>query len=275
MKIACVQSEVVFGDVSQNLKNAASKLGSLSKQHVELVVFPEAYLTGYCVDSLSAAQDLAIPADLVESLQPTVDMFGMVVVIGFIEAGSGYEVYNSVALLEPGKPIRIYRKVHLPELGVDNYVTPGDQLPVFETKLGKLGILICYDMRFPEAARTLALKGAEIIVLPTNWPEGAETSAEHICIARAAESRVFLATCNRVGEENGFRFIGQSKIIHPTGRVLAAAGLREEVIVDDIDLSQAREKRTVNIPGKYELDIIGVRRPDLYGIICDPIHEPV
>ncbi len=269
MKIACVQSNVVFGDVRENLRLAADRLGALSRQGVDMAVFPEAFLTGYCVDSRDAAQEIAIPADLVSSLQPTVDTLGTTVVIGFIESGSDGVIFNSVALLEPFRLMRTYRKVHLPELGVDKFVTPGDDLPVFDTKFGTIGLLICYDMRFPEAARTLVLKGADLIVLPTNWPEGAETSAEHICIARAAESRVFFVTCNRVGEENGFRFIGQSKIIHPSGRVLASAGMREEVIVAEVNLEEARNKRTVNIPGKYELEIIGVRRPDLYQVLTD------
>jgi 5-aminopentanamidase len=111
-------------------------------------------------------------------------------------------------------------------------------------------------------------------VLPTNWPEGAEVSAEHISIARAAENRVFLATCDRVGSENGFNFIGRSKIIHPSGRVLAAAGVDEETLIADVDLSEARQKRTVGIPGKYETEAFQSRRPDLYGTIVEPVRAP-
>jgi predicted amidohydrolase len=150
-------------------------------------------------------------------------------------------------------------------LGLDRFVKAGAEIPLFETRLGRIGILICYDLRPPEATRVLALAGADVLVLPTNWPEGAETSAEHVSISRAAENRIFVATCNRVGEENGFRFIGRSKIIHPTGRVLAAADGVEETLVADLDLREARQKRTVNIPGKYEIDVMGSRRPELYG----------
>jgi predicted amidohydrolase len=188
-------------------------------------------------------------------------------VVGFVEA-DGERIYNTAALLEPGVSPRFYRKSHLPELGVDKFVDRGDALDVFDTRHGRVGIHICYDLRFPEPSRVLTLDGAEIIVLPTNWPEGAEASAEHVAIARAAENRVFMVTCNRVGEENGFRFIGRSKIVGPAGDVLAAAGSGSEVLIADIDPSQARIKRNVRIPGRYETEVIESRRPELYGAIC-------
>jgi predicted amidohydrolase len=161
--------------------------------------------------------------------------------------------------------MRRYVKTHLPELGYDKFVRGGDALPVFDTEFGRVGILICFDLRHPEAARCLALAGADLIVLPTNWPDGAEMAAEHIALVRAAENKVFLATCDRVGTENGTHFIGLSKIIDPYGRVLASAGDSEAIIEADIDLSRARDKRNVIIPGKYEITIEESRRPQLYG----------
>jgi predicted amidohydrolase len=115
----------------------------------------------------------------------------------------------------------------------------------------------------------LALAGADVILLPTNWPEGAENSAEIMCVARAAENRVWFVTANRVGVEKGFHFIGRSKIISPTGNVLAAAADTETVLIADLDLSEARLKRTVNIPGQYEMEIFKPRRPDLYGKLLE------
>jgi predicted amidohydrolase len=187
----------------------------------------------------------------------------MLAVVGFAETADGY-LYNTAALVEPHRPMRTYRKTHLPHLGYDRFVRHGTSLPIFDTRLGKIGILICYDLRPPEATRILALKGAELIVLPTNWPEGAEVSAEHIAIARAAENRVFVATCNRVGEENGFRFIGLSKIIDPDGRVLAAGMQAETVLMANVDLSLARQKRRVVRPGEYETDVFACRNVRLY-----------
>ena len=268
MRLACVQCNVTFADPTENAKHAIERLGQLKAEGVDLVVFPEAYLTGYCVADAAGAASISIAADsdpirLVEQACNDLDILA---VMGFAELRADH-LFNSAVIFEPGQTPRIYRKTHLPELGLDKFVEAGTELPVFETRLGKIGILICFDLRPPEATRVLALAGAEILVLPTNWPVGAETSAAHICIARAAENRIFVATCNRVGTENGFTFIGQSKIIDVTGKVLAAADADEEVIVSEIDLSSARLKRTISIPGKYETEVFTSRNPKLYGPI--------
>ncbi|HVL38390.1 MAG TPA: carbon-nitrogen hydrolase family protein [Fimbriimonadaceae bacterium] len=265
MRLACVQCDVVFGDPLANARHAANELRRLAGEGVQLAVFPEAFLTGYCVDCLEDARSIAIPLDheaifhLIEVCNET----GLHAIFGFAEETEG-RIYNSAALIMPGYHPRVYRKTHLPEMGLDKHVSPGSNLPVFDTRLGKIAILICFDLRPPEAARVLTLRGAQLIVLVTNWPVGAETSADHIAIARAAENRVFLAACNRVGEEQGFRFIGRSKIIDPTGKVIEAAQDEARTIVADIDLDEALVKRSVMIPGKYEIAVLGCRRPELY-----------
>ncbi len=254
-----------------NARRAAATLRELHAQGVNLAVFPEAYLTGYCVECLDDATRIALPAthEALVLLQNVCDETGILCIVGYAESFSPTKLRNTVALLQPNQPPETYSKTHLPELGYDKFVERGDHLNVFETALGKIGIIICYDLRLPEAARVLALKGAELIVLPTNWPVGAEISADLIAITRAVENRVFLATCDRVGEENGFKFIGKSKIISPIGTVLASAGDQEETLIADIDLAQARQKRIVGIPGKYEMDIFGSRHPGLYQILTD------
>ncbi len=270
MRVASVQSNVKFADPAVNAERAAAKLAQLAGEGVDLAVFPEAFLTGYCVSSQDEADALAIyDADpALQRLRKASEEHNILAVAGFAER-AGDVVRNAAVLFEPGSLPRYYRKTHLPELGLDKFVQAGDSLPVFDTRLGKIGILICFDLRPPEATRALALRGAELIVLPTNWPVGAEVSADHLAIARAAENRVFVVTCNRVGEENGFRFIGRSKIVHPTGRVLAAAGDGDETISADLDLAEARQKRTVGIPGKYETEVFASRRPELYGALVE------
>jgi len=289
-KIACVQSNVVFADPAANTAKAIDHLRMLKKEGVELVVFPEAYLTGYCVDSAEAAGKIAIDArsSYIEELRQTCEGLDMMAVVGFAElsiADLGSRIadlvpgnpsnpatenrarlYNTAVLFEPGQAPRFYRKSHLPELGLDKFVCGGHgPLEVFDTRIGKIGILICFDMRPPEAARVLALNGAQLLVLPTNWPEGAETNADHTAITRAMENRIFVATCDRVGEENGFKFIGRSKIVDPSGKVLASADDTEKVLVADLDLDLANRKRVITIPGKYELEVFKARRPELYG----------
>jgi predicted amidohydrolase len=270
MKVAAVQANVVFNDPNANARRAVDELSNLAEAGVELTLLPECFLTGYCVDTLEAAKEIAIRRDhpALLSVRAAAEELGITVALGFAEAAES-RLFNTVALFEPGEGARYYRKTHLPILGFDNYATPGDELRLFDTQFGRIGVLICFDQRFPEAARVLALAGADVVILPTNWPVGAENSADIMCIARAAENRVWVVTANRVGTENGFDFIGRSKIISPVGKVIAAAGPDETVLVADIDLAEARQKRTVNIPGKYELEVFTPRRPDLYGTLLD------
>ncbi len=270
MRLACVQTNVVFNDPEANLRNALVHLEALAAGHVELVVFPEAYLTGYCVSTREAACAIALDphSPVLDALQEAADRLGVHIVVGYAEA-LAEGISNTASLFAPNEPRRFYRKTHLPELGLDHFVTPGTELEVFDTALGKIGILICFDLRAPEGARVLALKGAELIVLPTNWPNGAQVSADLLAPARAVENRVFLASCDRTGDENGFHFIGLSKIIDPSGKILAHAGEGEAVLVADIDMESARVKRIVTIPGKHETTVFESRRPELYGTISE------
>ncbi len=280
MRIACVQTDVVFSSPLTNAQRAVQQLENLKSQGANLVVFPEAYLTGYCVGSAADADQIAIEAIANKKSEITQMDASLELVyqasesleIGCIVGFAGKDdlgLYNGVVLFEPQKPARRYIKTHLPYLGYDRFVRSGDELEPFDTQWGKIGILICFDQRPPEAARTLALKGADIIVLPTNWPVGAEVSATYMSIARAAENKVYLATCNRVGTENGTQFIGQSKIIDPRGQVLESANETEQVLIADLDFSLSRNKKIVNIPGEYEMEVFASRKPELYGVIAD------
>jgi predicted amidohydrolase len=265
MKLACLQFDVAFNNPSANIDRAIAQLEALKADGVDLAVFPEAFVTGYCVESLDGAKKISIPKNHSElqRLSAAVARLQIGCVVGFAEDLGG-ELYNSVVLLEPGEAPRYYSKTHLPELGLDKFVRTGNSIPVFETKWGRIGLLICFDLRHPEPMRVLALAGADLVILPTNWPEGAQIAAGPMTITRASENGIFLATCDRVGTENGFSFIGLSKIVSPKGKVLAEAGAGEETIRADIDLIEARAKRNVIIPGKYEITVFDSRRPDLY-----------
>jgi 5-aminopentanamidase len=266
IKVACVQCDVVFGDPEANARKAVEDLVSLKKGGVDLAIYPEAYLTGYCFDTALGARKGAIAADSapLQSIRQAAEHSDIMAIVGFAEV-DGDKLYNSAAIFEPGKEPVIYRKSHLPCLGLDNFVNEGEgPLRVLDTRIGKIGVLICFDMRMPEATRALALQGAQLLVLPTNWPEGAEVTADYIAVARAWENRIFVATCDRVGTENGFKFIGKSKIVDVSGKVLAAAGDSEETIVAELDLTLANQKRIVTIPGRYEVEVFKARRPELY-----------
>ena len=179
--------------------------------------------------------------------------------------------FNALSLVGPDGFIAGYRKSHLPHLGVDHVVDAGDRpFEVHETPLCRLGMNICYDGAFPESARLLALGGADLIVLPTNWPPGAEEFARYAINTRAMENVVYYVAANRVGLERGFRFIGMSRICDVHGKTLAEAdGESEMVITATIDPELARAKRIDRVPGKHWIDRMADRRTDLYGPIAD------
>jgi predicted amidohydrolase len=125
---------------------------------------------------------------------------------------------------------------------------------------------ICYDCTFPESARTMTLRGADILALPTNWPRGRGKVPRLIVPARAYENRVFVVAADRVGKERGANFLGLSKIVDTLGDTLAQAGrVKEEAIYAEINISEARRKRLVFKPGEFEMDFIADRRPEFYG----------
>ncbi len=126
------------------------------------------------------------------------------------------------------------------------------------------GLIICYDLRFPEAARCLALGGAEIVALPTNWPQGSDSAPDFIAPTRAVENRIFLVACNHCGHECGLGFIGKSAIFDPSGQRLAQAAFGEEIIIASLDPSLAQQKRLVIRPGEFEMGTTSGRRPELY-----------
>jgi predicted amidohydrolase len=133
---------------------------------------------------------------------------------------------------------------------------------------------ICYDGSFPESARVLMLLGADLVVLPTNWPTGAVSTVKYLIPARALENHIYYAGVNRVGEERGFRFIGQSKIVDCTGDFLAESRSDQpEILYAELDPERVRNKQIVKIPGKYELHRTAHRRPDMYGPIVEPVKK--
>ena len=283
VKAAAVQMDIQIGENAANMARILGLLEEAVANGAQLIVFPEAAVTGYCFNSLEEALPYADSAwnHDIWPFAKRCEELDVVGVLGFISGCSDWpseetgqlEITNAALLAHAGRPgSAIYEKTHLPVLGVDRFVSPADFLPVCDTgtPVGNLGCLICYDIRFPEAARVLALKGADIIALPTNWPQGAESSPDFLTRARAWENRVFIVAANRVGVERGRRFIGRSQIVDPNGRILAEAGPDEETILyADLDLTQAREKRIVIEPGEWELDVIGGRRPDLYGPLVE------
>ena len=233
-------------------------------------MLPECAIPGYMFDSAEEAMPFAeeIPGPSTEALADACGRLDIYAVCGLLER-DGDQLRNAAVFVGPDGLIGRYRKTHLPFLGVDRFTAPGDELPVYDTPLGRIGVEICYDLRFPEVTRTLALKGADLVAHPTNFPMAARIQTELITVARAAENRIYLLTANRVGKERWGEFCGWSQIVDPYGRRLAEAGETEEtLLVADVELERARDKDYV-IPGEYELYLFGDRRPELYGALVE------
>lgn len=271
-RIACCQLDVVKADFEANKATFEQTLRDLRAKEVELAIFPECFLTGYAFNSKEEAEAASIIRIQAAELQSAVEETGILAVVGFAEKFDG-GLANSAVLLEPDVEPRFYRKAHLPHIGFDRFAAEGNELPVFETRLGRIGIIICFDQRHPEGARTLVLKGADLICLPTNWPEGAEMSAHYIAPARAAENRVCYATCNRAGSEGGFNFIGASGLYEVSGKCIAKAEIGSTILIGDLDIYSSRNKRTIVKPGEYEWTADESRRPELYGVLVEPISS--
>jgi predicted amidohydrolase len=271
-KIAGVQMDCRLADNWFNLQVIRERLAVAAAGAARLIVFPEAILSGYGFTSLQEAWAHAepVPGPATEALAADCRRLGVWTVFGLLER-QGDQLYNACALVGPSGFQARYRKAHLPFLGIDRYTTPGDT-PFEVHDLGglRIGINICYDAGFPEAARCLALAGADLIVLPTNWPEGATSTPKYLVPARSLENHIYYAAVNRVGTERGFRFIGKSLITDVHGDTIATAGSGEEIIYADIDAAIARAKRIIFVPGQYEVDRIAHRRPELYGALSEP-----
>jgi predicted amidohydrolase len=270
MKVAVAQLDPQLGETERNLAACVARMEEAAAAGARLLVLPECAIPGYMFSSVEEALPHAeeIPGPSTEALERACRRLDLHVVCGLLER-DGDALRNAAVLVGPGGLLGTYRKTHLPFLGVDRFVVPGDELPVFDTPLGRIGIEICYDLRFPEVTRTLALRGADMVAHPTNFPMAAKAQTELITVARAAENRVYLLTANRVGKERWGEFCGWSQIVDPYGTRLAEAGEREEtLLLADVDLEKARDKDYV-VPGEYELYLFGHRRPELYGALVE------
>jgi predicted amidohydrolase len=270
MRVAVAQLEPKLAEKERNLDACLSQLEEAAAAGAELLVLPECAIPGYMFESAEEALPFAeeIPGPSSEALERECRRLGTHAVCGLLER-DGDVLHNVAVFVGPEGLIGSYRKTHLPFLGVDRFVVPGDELPVYDTPLGRIGVEICYDLRFPEVTRTLALRGADIVAHPTNFPMAAKIQTELITVARAAENRIYLLTANRVGKERSGEFCGWSQIVDPYGKRLAEAGETEEaLLVSDVDIEKARDKDYV-IPGEYELYLFGHRRPELYGSLVE------
>ena len=273
LRVAACQIDPQLGQVEANLERIGRAVGEAAAAGAVLAVLPEAAVTGYAFGSLEEARPVARRAGVSAHnvIAGLAEMHRMTVICGTLEA-QGEEVFNASLMATPDGRRYTYRKMHLPYLGVDRFTTPGPDAPsVVEVGGLRIGVLICYDLRFPEAARMCALDGADLIALPTNWPVGVEFHPGIFAPARAAENHCYLLACDRVGIESGTTFIGRSLLIDYDGRQLAVASDTEEaLLVGEIDPDAARQTHVRRRPGEHEWDTMADRRPGLYRRLLEP-----
>jgi len=256
-------------DLGQPVLNKQKIINCAERTEADLLVFPECANSGYAFSSREEALAHAelIPGPFVDSLITVARAKGCYLAVGILEK-DGTELRNTALLVTTEGEVHIYRKTHLPHLGADRFVTPGNQLPLFSTGLGAVGLVICYEWRFPEVARCLALQGADLLIGLSNWPREAMATPTIMLPARAVENHVWIISANRVGRERDSDFIGRSMIIAPDGNAVATLeNSREGVVSADMDLSLSRKKHLIKKPKEYEIDLFRDRCPFLYRTI--------
>lgn len=268
--VAVAQVPAKLGDVRANLDAMAGYMREAASAGAKLLVFPECYLSGYMFNDRASALGAAVGIDGTEmrEIAGLCAEHGLEVIVGFLEAGSD-KLYNSAAVVGAKGVSGVHRKRHMPFLGADRFVDepPGTELSLFDTGVGKVGIAICYEIRFPEIMRSLALAGADFIALPTNWPVQSAILAEQFTRVRAAENFIYLLVANRADEEGDATFLGQSQIIDPLGAVIGNCGREQGVFAASVDVVRARNKTIVVKAGEFEVSPFKDRRPATYRMV--------
>jgi len=260
LKIALIQFKPRFLDLEDNLKRAVKRLENVS---ADIAVFPELFLSGYTFANSDQARFCAVCYPKSPVFDPLLRISrekSMAICGGYAEL-DGNDLYNAAFFMANGRLIANYRKVHLFNRET-LFFKPGDRgLDVFEYRQTRMGMMVCFDWIFPEAARSLTLQGAQVILHPSNL---VLPYCQQAMFARALENRVFIVTVNRVGTESGPNlsntFTGGSQIVSPKGEYLIRMDRAEErVETVAIDPSEALSKNIT----EYN-HVLNDRRPALY-----------
>jgi predicted amidohydrolase len=262
MRIAAYQGEGVNGNVAQALDLMRETAAEAASRGASLVVFPEMFLTGYNIGY--AVSSLAEPEAGPSATEAgrIAREAGLAVLCGYPERWQG-ELYNSAFLVDrSGKAVAGYRKTHLYGRVEKRWFKPGDSLVIAELNGLRIGILICYDVEFPEAVRALALAGAQLIAVPTALSQPFDMVSRSLVPTRAFENQVYIAYAGMCGSEGDLGYCGLSCIVGPDGKDLARAGSGPALLLADVDLVAISRARDAS---PYLSD----RRPELYAAPVD------
>lgn len=258
MKISLIQMDMKLGEGAYNLAHAEELLRRAAQTGADLALLPETWNTGYFPADLAAVSDRdgaavrALCAPLARELR-------MNIAVGSVSDLRGGRVYNTAYVFDrAGACVASYDKTHLfTPMGEHEHYSAGDRLVTFELEGHRVGLLICYDLRFPELSRTLTLAGAELLLLPAQWTIARRYHWETLTAARAIENQVFLAACNSCGRAGETVYGGHSRLLSPLGEVLAEGGECEEIITAEVDFSTLGGIRS-------SVNVLHDRRSELY-----------
>jgi predicted amidohydrolase len=270
-RIVCRQLTPAIADLEANIDATTAAIRESVTAGARVILLPELALSGYMLSSVDEARTVAITPDhaVFSDWAAAVAKTDGIVIGGFTELGSDGRIYNSAALVDATGVLAVYRKVHLWDKEKLIF-TPGSvEPPVVDTPVGRIGVLICFDLEFPEFSRSLALRGAELIAVPTNWPlenvpAGERVPEVTVAMAAAYSNHVAIACCDRAGVERGQDWNAASCIVDEHGWVIATADAGG-VVTADVDLALSHDKTMSAM-----VDVFGDRRPELYGALTAP-----
>lgn len=264
--VACQQLSPLIANLKHNIDLSVEAVSEASAAGGEVIVLPELITTGYAFESRAEAKSVAItPSHFIFEKWRKAAGPGNCVVGGFVEDGPGDSVFNSLAIVGDDIPITIYRKLHLWD-NEKNIFTPGSTPPpVVQTRFGMLGAIICYDLEFPELTRSMALRGTQLLLVPTNWPSVKHPVGERppeviIGMAAARVNRMAIACCDRGGTERGIEWSSGSSIISADGWVVADS-FESTLVLANLDLELAKDKQISDLN-----NLFGDLRGDIYDL---------
>lgn len=261
MKCSIIQLDAVFAAPAENRLKIEKFIRMAAKEHPDVIVLPEMWNTGFFPDNVSDLADV--------DGEPTCEMLtglarelGVNIVGGSVANIENKELVNSSFIVNrEGQVISKYNKIHLfSPSGEDRKFTAGKAIGIFEMDGVKAGLLICYDVRFPELARTLALKGAQIVFIPAEWPHPRLEHWQTLIKARAIENQMFVVAVNGVGKAKELKFCGNSMAIDPWGHELYHADESESVAAVEMDLRVINDIRD-------RINVFRDRKPELYEVM--------
>lgn len=274
--VACCQLAPEVGRPERNREAIRSAVARAADAGARVIVLPELAASGYVFHDHAELAACAEPVDgpALRMLHELAIDHDAIIVCGFAEAAD-HAVYNSAALVDATGVRSVYRKAHLWDTEKTNGFTAGDEPPtVVDTASGRIAVMICYDLEFPEWVRTAALKGADLLCAPVNWPlyprPAGERPAEIVKVqAGAAVNRMAIAIADRTGTERGQDWVGGSAVVDQDGYPVTEFQLgAEAVLVGSLDVSQSRVK-TIS----EHNDVFRDRRPELYGLVHQEVEQ--